>query len=150
MGLRVGWILTPNEISKKIVALQSTWLTCCSNFSQCIALKILGKRWKLDWSKLKIQAKKWYKIFNKHNISYSKWEGGIYLFPQLEKIVTDTDELCDDLLNYGLAIMPGKDFGCKTHVRITLQIDSELMDKAIKIFDNYLISLDKKNNYITV
>ena len=34
--------------------------------------------------------------------------------------------------------MSGNDFGSKTHIRITLLLNSDVMNKAIEIFDNYI------------
>ena len=144
MGLRVGWILTPHLISNKIISLKSTWLTCTSNFSQMVALKMLGKKWNLEYKKLELEANKWYTLFNNYKIIYLKLDGGIYLFPNIQKILLEktVEQFCNDLLNEGLAIMPGTNFGNKYHVRITLVLDSDKNDKAINIFKNYIT---KKN-----
>lgn len=62
-----------------------------------------------------------------------KPEGAFYLFPQsLEK---DAKAFCEKAKKYDLLLVPGDDFGCPGHVRISYCVQTEQIINSLPIFE---------------
>jgi aspartate aminotransferase len=58
--------------------------------------------------------------------------GAFYLFPQ--SLEPDAKAFCEKAKEYDLLLVPGDDFGCPGHVRISYCVQTEQIVKALPIF----------------
>jgi aspartate aminotransferase len=138
-GCRLGFILASKDMINKFGGIQSTVNTCPSTSSQEIATQLLKDNWLPTKEFKKLQ--KYKTIITDLFIKYG-WILSInpmtsmYLFPVNEKI--NIDIFVKNLLDKGLAIMPGEPFGIKNGVRLTLFNDKTIMNSYINILKSYL------------
>ena len=61
-------------------------------------------------------------------------DGAFYLFPKsLEK---DDYAFCKKAIEYNLIMVPGSEFGCPGHVRISYCVSIKQIEKALPAFEN--------------
>jgi len=58
--------------------------------------------------------------------------GAFYLFP--ESLEADAKAFCEKAKEYDLLLVPGDDFGCPGHVRISYCVQTEQIINALPIF----------------
>jgi len=123
----------------KFGGIQSTVNTCPSTSSQEIAIQLLKNNWLPTDEFIKLQ--KYQQIITDLFIKYN-WTlvknplTSMYLFPVNHEI--NIELFIQNLLNKGLAIMPGEPFGIKNGVRLTLFNDDSIMNNYINILESEL------------
>lgn len=70
--------------------------------------------------------------------------GAFYLFPQ--SLEPDAKAFCEKAKEYDLLLVPGDDFGCPGHVRISYCVQTEQIENALPIFKKMAedYNIDKK------
>ncbi len=154
-GWRVGWSVGPQKIIQAITDYQSQSVSCASAFSQLAtmaalkdsnsdltsSLKTLKERRDFAYDKLK-------KI---PGIEVSSPGGAFYLWPCIESFigksyknqkVTDSSAFCRFLLeDYGVAVVPGKEFGCEGYLRMSYVLQKPRMEDALVRLGNFTASI---------
>lgn len=144
-GLRIGWVIAEEEITRKIVLAKQSTDICSSTLSQYIAyeafrrglidkqLKILPKFYKRKRD-IMLCALEEYMPERTHWI---KPIGGMYIFVSLPDVV-DTRELLIEALNRGVCYIPGDSFFIDRSGRNTMRLNfsypkTHEIEKGIKI-----------------
>ena len=61
-----------------------------------------------------------------------KPEGAFYIFPR--SLEPDANAFCERAKKYDLLLVPGDDFGCPGHVRISYCVPTERIEKSLALF----------------
>lgn len=81
-----------------------------------------------------------------NKISFVKPNSAFYLFINISKISTDSDQFCVDLLHKtGVCVCPGNGFGVggeKGYIRLNLSVDETVLDEGIARIIDYISQLD--------
>ena len=156
-GWRLGYFVIPNEYIKlrdSLKVLASETFTSVSAPIQYAAITAFKNDHSLYLNKsrsiLKHIGNYVYENLRSNKVLVNKPQGGFYLMPEfLDKKFNNSEEMCKDLLNrFGVATLPGSDFGFSTkkmYARISftdfngdefmknipsnLKIDDELLNK---------------------
>lgn len=137
-GERIGYIVVPDEMedSKKVYAAvcgaaRALGYVCAPSLFQKVVAKCTDKT-----SDIGIYRKNRDLLYNgltKLGYKCVKPEGAFYLFPQsLEK---DAYAFCERAKKYNLLLVPGDDFGCSGHVRISYCVTTEQIVKSLPAFE---------------
>lgn len=133
-GWRVGYVVVPEEVAKKLVNLNNITITNVPVFLQVAALRALEQKEKIA-NKARRLCKKRAKVAEsilRGYLEFSKPNAGFYLFPRLPSGV-DTLRFVDRLLEKGVAVVPGAAFGNYTqHMRISLCREEEVLRPALE------------------
>ncbi|MBI3051882.1 pyridoxal phosphate-dependent aminotransferase [Candidatus Woesearchaeota archaeon] len=150
-GLRVGYCASSKEMISKLENIQSHSTGNVSNVSQHIALGLLEHFEKITKDTLKTFNKRIDYSFKRlkemqNTEMVTKPAGAIYLFPKIMNGGEDAYYLCKKLLETrGVSFMPGKYFGLKDHLRITVSHEIPVLDKALTIFEEFLEENEKRH-----
>lgn len=137
-GERIGYIVVPDEMeeSRKVYAAvcgagRALGYVCAGSLFQKVAAKCV-----CDTSDISIYKKNRDLLYDgliKLGYKCVKPEGAFYLFPQsLEK---DAYAFCEKAKKYNLLLVPGDDFGCPGHVRISYCVTTEQIIKSLPAFE---------------
>lgn len=137
-GERIGYIVVPDEMeeSRKVYAAvcgagRALGYVCAGSLFQKVAAKCV-----CDTSDISIYKKNRDLLYDgliKLGYKCVKPEGAFYLFPQsLEK---DAYAFCEKAKKYNLLLVPGDDFGCPGHVRISYCVTTEKIIKSLPAFE---------------
>lgn len=135
-GWRIGYAVSDKDIISKMQKLVQISTTCVPEFIQKAAFKALT----MDQSRYKSFAKEMSeritlacKQLDKYPVSYSKPEGGMYLFPKVDKDSFDSKKFAQQLLlKKKVSIAPGEAFGdYPEHFRISLGTNKENIKEGI-------------------
>ena len=143
-GERIGYIVVPNEMiefSKIFAAIAGAARTlthvCAPTFMQKVVAKCVE-----ETSDLSIYEKNrnvLYEALTEIGYDCVKPEGAFYLFPR--SLEADAIAFCERAKKYDLLLVPGNDFGCEGHIRISYCVKPEQIEKALpafkKLFDEY-------------
>lgn len=138
-GWRVGYIAADLEIAKAIKKIQSQTTSCPSSISQKAALSAIKKY--SDVSKIMVEEfrrRRDYILKNlSEKISYPKPEGAFYIFLRMGN--SDSEKLARRLLEEKyVAVVPGKDFGAESFLRISFATDIEDIKEGIKRINEFV------------
>jgi len=137
-GERIGYIVVPDEMeeSRKVYAAvcgagRALGYVCAGSLFQKVAAKCV-----CDTSDVSIYKKNRDLLYDgliKLGYKCVKPEGAFYLFPQsLEK---DAYAFCEKAKKYNLLLVPGDDFGCPGHVRISYCVTTEQIIRSLPAFE---------------
>ena len=73
-----------------------------------------------------------YEGLTKLGFSCVKPQGAFYIFPR--SLEPDARAFCERAKKYDLLLVPGDDFGCPGHVRISYCVSTERLERALKLF----------------
>lgn len=129
-GWRVGWACGPQSIIEKVGVMHQYTSSCASTLSQKAALQAFtaeGKRAIEEQRKLLQQTRdflcSW--IEDKLDRPYVPPQGAIYLMLSIEDLGMESLAVCDELLNDGVATIPGSAFGSEGEGFIRLSFACE-------------------------
>ncbi|MFT8350327.1 pyridoxal phosphate-dependent aminotransferase [Clostridium saccharoperbutylacetonicum] len=136
-GERIGYVLVPNEIEN----FQDTYAAICGagrvlgyvnapSLFQRVVAKCADQT-----SDVSIYEKNKKLLYNGLiEMGYKCVEpgGAFYLFPQ--SLEADAKAFCERAKKYDLLLVPGDDFGCPGHVRISYCVQTEQIVNALPIF----------------
>lgn len=145
-GLRLGWIVGPEDIIQKCWEWKD--YTSISNSPLCdflafFALTHQNKIMKRNMSIARSNYKTLLEWFKQHEnfFEYVMPKAGVLCFPKLKNIPISSEELCRELFNkYKLLIVPGECFEMPGHLRIGFGGDSKNLETSLTILSDYLKS----------
>ena len=148
-GWRIGYAAGNKDIIKKMKTLQSQSTSCPSSISQVAACAALTEPCD-EISVMVMEYKKRHdyvvKEINKINgVNCKESDGTFYIFPSFRqyiknhKTINNDSELASHLLNEAkVAVVPGSAFGLEGHLRISIAIDMDSLEEAVKRILNSL------------
>lgn len=146
-GYRIGCAIGPKDLIEKMRLLSETIVSCVPPFIQdaCIAAIKLNKNF-LEQDLREYVRKRDYivKKFKKTKLIFTEPNGGFYIFPSLKNYKIDSEFFCNKILKiYGIALVPGNNFGvnCKYNFRLAFTSSFKDLRYSINKIVTYL------NNY---
>ncbi|WP_315070237.1 pyridoxal phosphate-dependent aminotransferase [uncultured Clostridium sp.] len=148
-GERIGYVLVPNEIEN----FEDTYAAVCGagrvlGYVNAPSLfqKVVGRCAGIT-SDISVYEKNKELLYNGLiEMGYKCVEpgGAFYLFPQ--SLEPDAKAFCEKAKKYDLLLVPGDDFGCPGHVRISYCVQTEQIENALPIFKKLAedYNIDKK------
>ena len=146
-GWRLGWLVAPESYVEHLDCLAQNIFLSCSAPAQYAALKAFSSE-SLGILEERRQAFKERRDFLMPALKAIgfdiavKPEGAFYLYANCSKLTDDSFKFCYDLLEAeGVALTPGKDFGCnkpEQHIRFAYTTSIEKMEEAVKRIKRFL------------
>ncbi len=142
-GWRIGYAAGNSEIIKKMKTLQSQSTSCASSISQAAACSALSNECKeMPIMNAQYKARHDYVVsqLNKINgVECRPTDGTFYVFPSFRKYIELSNDIANDselalyiLEKCKVAVVPGSAFGIEGHIRISIAIDMDSLEKAMK------------------
>ncbi len=148
-GYRIGCAIGPKEIIEKMRLLSETIVSCVPPFIQeaCIEAIQLNKKFlKKDLSDYLYKKDFIVRKLQKTKLTFVEPNGGFYIFPSLKKYKMDSEFFCEEMLNnYGIALVPGNNFGINCKYNFRLAFTSSFNDLKVSI-NNIVKYLNKYEN----
>lgn len=145
-GERIGYIVVPSEMeeAKKVYAAvcgagRALGYVCAPSLFQKVVAKCIGVA--ADIEIYKKNRDLLYDGLIKLGYKCVKPEGAFYLFP--EALEEDACAFSEKAKKYDLLLVPGDDFGCPSHVRISYCVTTEQILRALPIFKKLKEEYDK-------
>lgn len=136
-GERIGYVLVPDELENAKAAYaavcgagRSLGYVNAPSLFQRVAAKCAGQT--SDISIYEKNRNLLYEGLLKLGFSCVKPEGAFYIFPR--SLEPDAYAFCERAKKYDLLFVPGDDFGCPGHVRISYCVPTERIVKALDLF----------------
>lgn len=130
-GLRIGYCAAPKELIDPMNRIQSHTTSNASSIAQKMALAALtGPQDLLPVIRKQFQQQRDYVIkrLNEMGLPCSPPEGAFYAFP---KINGHSMAFCEQLLEKGVAAIPGIAFGADDHIRLSFVEPLPILEKAM-------------------
>lgn len=136
-GERIGYVLVPDELEDKKAAYAAVcgagrvlgYVNAPSLF-QRVAAACTGKT--SDISVYRKNRDLLYSALTEMGYTCVKPEGAFYLFPR--SLEPDANAFCEKAKQFNLLLVPGDDFGCPGHVRISYCVQTEMIERSLDAF----------------
>ncbi|MFA6940274.1 MAG: pyridoxal phosphate-dependent aminotransferase [Clostridiaceae bacterium] len=136
-GERIGYIAVPNEMEDFQIVMAAVagaaralgYVNAPTLFQRVIARCVDETS---DISIYKTNRDLLYKGLTELGFSCIKPEGAFYLFPR--SLEADAREFCKRALEFDLLLVPGDDFGCPGHFRLSYCVQTSTIEKALPVF----------------
>ncbi|HIZ43997.1 MAG TPA: pyridoxal phosphate-dependent aminotransferase [Firmicutes bacterium] len=136
-GERIGYVLVPDELEDKKAAYAAVcgagrvlgYVNAPSLF-QRVAAACTGKT--SDISVYRKNRDLLYGALTEMGYTCVKPEGAFYLFPR--SLEPDANAFCEKAKQFNLLLVPGDDFGCPGHVRISYCVQTEMIERSLDAF----------------
>ncbi|MGN0504917.1 MAG: pyridoxal phosphate-dependent aminotransferase [Lachnospiraceae bacterium] len=136
-GERIGYVLVPDEMDGSADAFAAIcgagrilgYVNAPAMF-QRIAAACTGQT--ADLSVYETNRNLLYEGLTSFGYSCVKPQGAFYLFPQA--LEADEKAFCERAKKYDLLLVPGSDFGCPGHIRISYCVKTEMIERALPVF----------------
>tara|TARA_B100001540_G_scaffold266582_1_gene247702 strand:+ start:1088 stop:2443 length:1356 start_codon:yes stop_codon:yes gene_type:complete len=109
-GYRIGYVVSSQDIINRLTKLQALCLTNVSEPIQYAAMKSLNDNVDDNIRAIDERLKRLQEICNEMGLEFLNPDGAMYIFARTKNSI-NTSELCEKLLEEGLAIAPGIGFG---------------------------------------
>ena len=109
-GYRIGYVVSSQDIINRLTKLQALCLTNVSEPIQYAAMKSLNDNVDDNIRAIDERLKRLQEICNEMGLEFLNPDGAMYIFARTKNPI-NTSELCEKLLEEGLAIAPGIGFG---------------------------------------
>lgn len=137
-GERIGYILVPEEVeeSKKLYAAvcgagRALGFVCAPSLMQRVLERCAAQT--SDISIYEKNRELLYGGLKALGYECVKPQGAFYLFPK--SLEPDACAFCERAKKYDLLIVPGNDFGCPGHVRISYCVKTDMIERAMPAFE---------------
>ncbi len=134
-ALRLGYVVAPRDIVKKVVEYVRATVTCVSPFIQRAAILALELKEEIGRRIREIlyeRVKMFSSVLDPCGFRFLEPKGAFYFFIDVEE---DGTVFSKRLLDRGVSVFPGEFFGgYKTFVRASLTVPREKLVKAAKLF----------------
>lgn len=137
-GERIGYVLVPDELTESADAFAAVCgagrilgYVNAPSMLQRVVGKCVGQT--SDLAVYEKNRKLLYDALIKAGYSCVKPEGAFYIFPRA--LEEDEYAFCERAKKYDLLLVPGSDFGCPGHVRISYCVKTEMIEKALPLFE---------------
>jgi aspartate aminotransferase len=139
-GFRVGYGISSQNIITKMSKIQAIALTSVAEPMQYCALAAIGESLSENVEVMKKRLQFVCNRLKKMSLSFVPPDGGLYVYPKLEKDTNDDIILIDRLLDLGVAIAPGSGFGdsYKRFIRISACQTEEVLEKGLEVLSSAL------------
>ena len=147
-GFRLGWIIVPKSLRRKLIELAQNLFIAPPTISQYAALEAFDYGY-LDRVRDTFQKRRdfLYEALSPY-FPMQKPKGAFYLWADISKYCDDGVRFCEDLLQKEhVALTPGLDFGknrTQTRVRLSYTTSIEEMKRGVERIRRYLASLSAK------
>jgi len=146
-GERIGYIAVPNEMEDFQIVMAAAagaaralgYVNAPTLFQRVIARCVNETS---DISIYKTNRDLLYKGLTEMGFSCVKPEGAFYLFPR--SLEADAREFCKRAQEFDLLLVPGDDFGCPGHFRLSYCVQTSTIEKALPVFKKLAESYDIK------
>jgi aspartate aminotransferase len=141
-GWRLGYVVAPEDIAKRLIAFNQITSTCVAPFVQAAGIacledeKAILAQNRRDWRTRSEAAQS---ALSKAGFSFAKPEAGIYIFA-MHPGIRDSGEFALELLEKeGIAVAPGTEFGgYRQHIRLCLNRPEYVLAEAIGRMGQFL------------
>lgn len=137
-GERIGYVLIPDELEGAADAFAAVCgagrilgYVNAPGLFQRVAAACAGQTAEL--AVYDTNRKLLYEALQNAGYSCVKPEGAFYIFPQA--LEADEYAFCERAKKYDLLLVPGSDFGCPGHVRISYCVKTETVQRALPLFE---------------
>ena len=138
-GLRIGWTVAPEEITKRMIVANQYITTCAASTSQFAAIASLDGSSDSFIAKVKADLKEKgqyaYNFLNDiQGIAVVKPEGAFYIFPDISSLGKSKEVAIKILEKVDVLTIPGIAFGKKgdNYLRLSFAVDFDVLKKALK------------------
>jgi len=143
-GWRLGYIVAPEEIIKKIVSFNQMVPTCVPGFIQKAGVACLENEADIKKENLRIWNERRdaaLKLMEASGFEFVRPDVGMYIFAKHKKI-KNSGALALELLDKGVAVAPGCEFGpYDNFIRLTLCRQKEEIEEAVFIISKHIEKL---------
>lgn len=141
-GWRLGWILSDKQITQKLTEFQSQTLTCIPDFLQSALEKTLELENNFVVELKHLIQQRHARVVNAlktcPGIKIYPSQGAFYVWMEVLDKAKTSAQICEELLSqHGLALVPGYSFGCEHHLRFSVTINDDLLDKGVQRLMEY-------------
>jgi len=146
-GWRLGYAAGPQPIIKAMTSLQSQSTSNACSISQAAACAALtGEQGFLTDMCATFKERHEFVLERVNRITgfdCAPGRGAFYLFPRIEeamkhKAIDDDVAFCEQLLEAGVALVPGSAFGAPGHLRISFAASRETLDEALNRIERFM------------
>tara|TARA_B100001113_G_scaffold147606_1_gene121058 strand:- start:4235 stop:5371 length:1137 start_codon:yes stop_codon:yes gene_type:complete len=149
-GWRIGYAAGNKDIIKKMKTLQSQSTSCASSVSQAAAAAALSAKC-AEMPEMNKEYKKRHdfvmtELNEIEGVHCKPTDGTFYVFPSFKKFIEKNQNISNDtelslylLEKAKVAVVPGSAFGIDGHIRISIAIDMESLERAMKRIRETLI-----------
>ncbi len=137
-GERIGYVLVPDEMDCAGDAFAAVCgagrvlgYVCAPALFQRVVAKCTGLT--SDLSVYEKNRKLLYEGLTEMGFKCVKPMGAFYLFPQT--LEPDEIAFCERAKKYDLLLVPGGDFGCPGHMRISYCVKTEMIERSLPVFE---------------
>lgn len=136
-GERIGYILVPDTMEEWNVVMGAVagaarvlGYVCAPTLMQQVVGKCAGET--SDLAIYERNKNLLYQALKEYGYSCVEPGGAFYLFPR--SLEPDAAAFCEKARKYDLLLVPGDDFGCPGHVRISYCVQTETIERALPLF----------------
>ena len=135
-GWRIGYVVAPEDVVKKLASFMQITTTCVPLFTQKAAIAAIENEKSIKEANLSVwqpRVDKTSEMLAKAGFKFAKPDAGIYFFLTHDKVL-DGEEYAMRLLDAGVAVSPGSAFGDHSRfIRICANQDEKILQEAIDI-----------------
>lgn len=146
-GLRIGWTLAPEEITKPMIVANQYITTCAASTSQYAAIASLdgSSDGFIEGVRKELKEKgeyAWQVLSSIPGVSVEKPQGAFYIFPDISAYGKSKDVARRLLEECDVLTIPGMAFGERgdNHIRISFAVDFPLLREALDRIKRQLIN----------
>lgn len=143
-GWRLGWAIAGENITKKMIDIQSEITTCANALSQLVFRNLYKNpkklnKYFLENKKLALERRNFaIDFFEKKHIDFIHPEGCIAIFIKIPKKFKNGFSFASHLLEkQGVSTAPGEIFGEKNYFRVNLAVSLNILKKGLDIISKY-------------
>ena len=149
-GWRLGYVMGPKEIMEQVKKIHQFVIMCSPTVSQYAGIEALRngdadvERMKKEYDK---RRKYLLKEFDRLSLPCFEPKGAFYIFPDIRKYGTSSEEFATELLNKEhVVVVPGTAFGDSGEgfIRISYAYSLEALKEAIKRIERFLNGLNQR------
>lgn len=136
-GERIGYVVVPDEMedAKSVYAAvcgagRVLGYVCAPAMFQRVAAECVGLT--SDTAIYKTNRDLLYNALTEMGYTCVKPEGAFYLFPR--SLEPDANAFCEKAKQFNLLLVPGDDFACPGHVRISYCVKTEMIERSLDAF----------------
>jgi aspartate aminotransferase len=144
-GWRLGFTIAPKEVIDGMDKIQQNITTCPSSFVQYAGVvALLGDQSCIDLMVKEYDNRRRLLVRELNSIEGLRCptpRGAFYVFPDLSKISSNSIELADKLLDYGVVTVPGSAFGFggEGHVRLSYATSIDEIRRGVEIIKRFVM-----------
>ena len=138
-GYRIGFTIADKKIIEKLEKFFALCLTNISEPIQYVALKALQADTSENSKKIHSRLQKLKEKAREMNLDFIEPEGAMYIFAKVRDSKFDGRNLCEKLLDHGVALAPGEGFGdYREFIRISACQEEKKLMEGMDILDSIL------------